>query len=307
MRWLHPDCKKFKGGTADNVWCRKEKWGPAKHEMEWRIGRKGDLESGVYRQGQKKAGSCPGMVVWHDGVKLHALRGRLLAHFYSRCLSRALARLKERLKALPDHASLDVMTNEIASFRKEVAAEAVNRRKSLPKAGGDCSKVPFCPELEHTTCRTSVQPTVSSHLLAATDEQGSQINPSLDRPNSGKKSDEVLCRMGFIDYKYSLAVEPVHGWVSFSHPLTGLRKDSRIVVCEPQTGWNRDKSMALLDDTAETTWELGGKALAPPTSMGIMKECYEFKIAHPPKEAVLRVKATGGKPARITHLVWSTS
>lgn len=305
MRWLHPDCKKYKGGTAENVWCRKEKWGPARHEMEWRIGRKGDLESGVYRQGQKKAGSCPGMVVWHDGVKLHALRGRLLAHFYSRCLSRALAQLKERLKALPDHAGFDAVAKEIAVIRKEAAAAAVNRRMSLPKAGADCSKVPFCPHPEHMSCLTSVQPTVSSHTLAATDESGVPIAVSLDRPNNSKKSGEVLCRMGFIDYKYSLAIEPAHGWVAFTEPLAGLKEGASVVVCEPQTGWNRDPGMALFDNKGEAAWELGGDALAPPKSMAIMKECYEFKILRAPTNPVLRVKATGEKPVRITHLVWT--
>ena len=271
MRWLHPDCKKFKGGTPDNVFCRKEKWGPARHEMEWRVGKKGDLESGIYREGRKRAGSCPGMVVWHDGFKLHALKGRLLAHFYSRCLNKALAELKERLKALPDHADFQRVAKEVSALRKELRAVARRHHSSLPKAGGDCSKVPFCTQLQHTKCRTSVQPTVSSHLLAAKDEKGATLSVSLDRPNSGKKSDEALCRMGFIDYKYSLAVEPAHGWVAFSEPLSGLKKGSSIVVCEPQTGWNRDKGMALFDNKGETAWELGGAALDPPKSMEIMK------------------------------------
>ena len=38
-----------------------------------------------------------------------------------------------------------------------------------------------------------------------------------------------------------------------------------------------------------------------------LKECYEFKNFHVRKNPVLKVKAKGGKPVRITHLVWTVA
>ena len=80
IRWLHPDCSKFgDNGAVGNTYCRQEKWAPAKQEMKWRLNKaKGKLESGVWRGDKQVAGSCPGMVPWHDGHKLHQLKGSLL-------------------------------------------------------------------------------------------------------------------------------------------------------------------------------------------------------------------------------------
>ena len=105
------------------------------------------------------------------------------------------------MKQLPDHSDMTTVSLRVAALRQEVAADGANRHGSLPKPGGDCAKVPFCARLEHTACRTAVQPTVSTHLLAATDAEGGIVEASLDRPNGGKKDSERLCRMGFLDYK----------------------------------------------------------------------------------------------------------
>lgn len=46
--------------------------------------------------------------------------------------------------------------------------------------------------------------------------------------------DEALCKMGHLDHKYSVLVEPTHGWVSVA--VQGIAKNPTLIVCEPPTG-----------------------------------------------------------------------
>ena len=112
--------------------------------------------------------------------------------------------------------------------------------------------------------------------------------------------------MGFIDYKYSIAVEASHGWVSFK--LSDYKKDGSIIVCEPQTGWHRDATMAELQTPKETIWKLGNSDLKPPSQLKVMKECFEFQnVRSEGGDQVLQVKTMStSKVARISHVVWRT-
>ena len=61
--------------------------------MTWVVNAKGSLVSSVVDpvSGKKLGGGCPGMNPWHDGWKLHRLKGSILAHFHLRVLSKAIA------------------------------------------------------------------------------------------------------------------------------------------------------------------------------------------------------------------------
>jgi hypothetical protein len=201
LRWLHPECKNFgENGTPKNTYCRQQKWGPAKDEMQWRPGRKGLLEAGVYDSaGKKLGGSCPGMVNWHDGHKLHQLKGAILAHFYARCLAIALRRLAGLVHALP-HDAPDSAVNE--ALRKALGdVEVVNRRRPLPVPGADCKATPLCPLIGRLSCATGNEPRVGAALVGVKGETDgvarALVKPSLDSFNNRKRVDEERCTCTF--------------------------------------------------------------------------------------------------------------
>ena len=61
-----------------DVLCRKDKWSPARDLMQYARNAKGAMQPAVYEKGRKVGGGCPGMNPWHDGWKLHKLKGSIL-------------------------------------------------------------------------------------------------------------------------------------------------------------------------------------------------------------------------------------
>jgi len=128
LRFLHPDCKEYakKHGDEANVLCRKDKWTPALDLMRWSPNPKsGQLMPAVYDPvtGKKLGGGCPGMNPWHDGWKLHRLKGSLMGHMLLRCLGQALQLVKAKVAAASSN-------NDVASALKEL------RTTTLPQLSG---------------------------------------------------------------------------------------------------------------------------------------------------------------------------
>ena len=209
LQWLHPDCQKFgENGTPRNTYCRQKKWGPANDEMRWAPGRKGKLEAAVYdSNGKKLGGSCPGMVSWHDGYKLHHLKGAVLAHFYTRCLQLALRRLMSDIHNLPETATPEDVTAALAKIRGDIAV--ANRRRPLPVPGADCKATHLCPHIGRLRCATANEPRVGAALVGfrgegvsnnkdqdlsgSSDSAQNTIKPDLDSFNKRKLMDERTC------------------------------------------------------------------------------------------------------------------
>jgi hypothetical protein len=61
-----------------DVLCRKDKWSPARDLMQYARNPKGAFQPAVWEHGKKVGGGCPGMNPWHDGWKLHKLKGSVL-------------------------------------------------------------------------------------------------------------------------------------------------------------------------------------------------------------------------------------
>jgi len=311
LRWLHPDCRQIApNGTPKSVACRKEKWLTAGDEMEWRIGRKGLLEAGVYVNGRKIGGSCPGMNPWHDGYKLHLMKGNLLAHFFSRVVTAAVTPLLQAVSS----AGSDAQVWQVLQEALQDAQGSMRLSRALPAPGGDCRSTGLCSETESLVCSSATTPRVEPQLRAL-DGNGNVLTATIDQSNGRKEGEEQRCHMGFIDFKYSIAVEKRHGWTKFSLP--GLDASSpSVMVCEPATGWRRDERMALFDSDAETSWRLscGGSSrpLKSPTLMDTGKTCYSWVEVKRPKGSggddegcALEVQVKdSAKTARLSHVIW---
>lgn len=103
MRFLHPDCKSYQKEHGDeaNVLCRKDKWSPALDLMTWKPNSKGALQPAIYdSNGKKVGGGCPGMNPWHDGWKLHKLKGSIFSHMLHRSLLLAIDLIKNKVRTL---------------------------------------------------------------------------------------------------------------------------------------------------------------------------------------------------------------
>lgn len=129
-----------------------------------------------------------------------------------------------------DHNS-DVLA-ALASMR--VAARGSNQWK-LPKPGRDCLHTPHCDLIDSLACATALQPAVLPPLRAIASSDRKPIALSLDSANGRKRAEEATCHMGHLDHKYSVLVQPSHGWTSFQMP-DGLAASAALVVCEPPTG-----------------------------------------------------------------------
>eukprot|EP00614_Pseudopedinella_elastica_P012642 CAMPEP_0172590952 /NCGR_PEP_ID=MMETSP1068-20121228/9657_1 /TAXON_ID=35684 /ORGANISM="Pseudopedinella elastica, Strain CCMP716" /LENGTH=674 /DNA_ID=CAMNT_0013387151 /DNA_START=99 /DNA_END=2123 /DNA_ORIENTATION=+ len=314
MRFLHPDCRAYQKthGEEANVLCRKDKWMPAQDMMQWKPdARSGKLQSRVYDPvtGRQLGGGCPGMNPWHDGWKLHNLKGAVLGHLLLRVLDRALAMLKR---------GQFQGGNMFGALKQELAAgEAKRRAAGVPSFGGDCKRTAHCNLVGELGCATGLHPSVLPPLRAV-DSSGRAIPLSLDGANSGKRKDEATCRMGHLDHKFSVLVEPRHGWARV-HLEGGIASNRALVVCEPPTGWKRDPKIAMLSEPGEVAFRLTGSQgrvtldLKNPVPVDITKACYEFNGVSADALAGLRldlnsthfeVRAVGGKAVRFDHVVW---
>jgi hypothetical protein len=305
LRFLHPDCKSYaaKHGDEANVLCRKDKWSPALDLMQWKPNNKGTLQPAVYdASGKRVAGGCPGMNPWHDGWKLHKLKGSIMAHVMIRSLSQAIEMIKTKVVGAND---VSTALDDLRSTLSMVPREA------LPKPGRDCLDTPYCSLIGKLGCASALRPSVY-HSMAATDERGQSIENTLDNTNEAKRRDEASCHQGHIDHKFSVMITPEHGWASI--PLIGglNEKSPAIIVCEPPTGWNRDARIAELSQSSEVQWRLtsdsGDVALSNPVSIGMTKACYEFKnIPHKllgGNNLKLQLKALTSKTVRVDHFIW---
>jgi len=287
--------------------------------MQWTRNSKGNMVPSVHdpKTGKKIGGGCPGMNPWHDGWKLHRLKGSVLAHFHLRVLSKALAAVRGAVEGAGSDkalgAALEALRAKVGPMASPLATAG------LPKAGPDCKGVPHCGLIGKLGCQTAIQPSVVSPL-AAVDDSGQAIALSLDNANGAKQHDEAMCRMGHIDHKYSALVAPKHGWASVA--LKGGLASGALMVCEPPTGWNRDPRIAELSNDKEVAWRLVGTkdggatlALKNPEPIAITKACYEFRgvkddaaKALGTEGVALQVRALSDKKAvRFDHVIWHTA
>ena len=106
----------------------------------------------VYNEaGKKVGGGCPGMNPWHDGWKLHKLKGSVLAHFQLRVLSRAIALVRAAVVGAggdgpPVGQALDKLRASTARGAEALA------QAGLPKPGPDCRGVPHCAQVGCLSC-----------------------------------------------------------------------------------------------------------------------------------------------------------
>lgn len=167
------------------------RWSPARDLMSYKLNAKGKLLPAVYKDGKKVGGGCPGMNPWHDGHKLHRLKGSVFAHMYLRILSKAIARVRY---ALENYAGSTDVSSALESLRAEVSMSPVNQRQPLPHAGHDCKKVPHCQAIGKLNCMTTVEPVVAPPLKLW-DELGALIPKSIDNTNGRKLKEEGLCNV----------------------------------------------------------------------------------------------------------------